>query len=46
MKVKYVTWHNNYDFVLGQQYDAWLYRKGWLLIEGQLYREECFEKVI
>lgn len=45
MKVKYVKWHNNYPFVLGQEYPAQPYKLGWLLIEGQLYREEHFEKV-
>ena len=43
MKVKYVKSHNNYDFILGQVYEASKYKNGWLMIEGQLYREECFE---
>lgn len=46
MKVKYVKNHNNYDFSLGQVYEASKYKNGWLMIEGQLYREECFDKVI
>lgn len=46
MKVKYVKNHNNYDFALGQVYEASKYRDGWLMIEGQLYREECFDRVI
>lgn len=45
MKVKYVKWHNNYPFVLGQTYSALSYKPGWLLIQGQLYREEQFEKI-
>lgn len=45
MKVTYIKWHNNYDFVLGQEYVAWPYKKGWLLIDGQLYREGCFKKI-
>lgn len=43
MKVKYVKSHNNYDFILGQVYEAIKYKNGWLMIEGQLYREEQFE---
>jgi len=43
MKVVYTQWHNNYDFVLGETYEASAYKKGWLLIDGQLYREECFD---
>ena len=43
MKVKYVKNHNNYDFALGQVYEASKYKNGWLMIEGQLYREEQFE---
>lgn len=43
MKVKYVKNHNNYDFVF---YEASKYKNGWLMIEGQLYREECFDKMI
>lgn len=46
MKVKYVKYHNNYDFVLGQVYEASKYKDGWLMIEGQLYREEYFDRVI
>lgn len=45
MRVVYVKWHNNYDFELGKEYEAKRYKEGWLLIEGQLYREECFKKV-
>ena len=45
MKVIYKKWHSNYDFVLGEEYKARQYKKGWLLIQGQLYREECFEQV-
>lgn len=45
MKVKYIKWHNNYPFVLGQECDAQHYKRGWLLIEGQLYRAECFKKI-
>lgn len=51
MQVVYRKWHNNYDeLVLGQEYKATLYKKGWLLIESgylerRLYREECFEKI-
>lgn len=45
MNVVYNKWHNNYDFVLGQVYEAQRYKKGWLMIEGQLYRENCFEVV-
>jgi hypothetical protein len=46
MEVVYKKWHNNYDFILGQKYKATLYKKGWILIDGVLYREECFEKKI
>ena len=45
MKVKYVKSHNNYDFVVGQVYEASKYKNGWLMIEGQLYREEQFEYI-
>ncbi len=44
MDVIYVKWHNNYDFILGEMYKAQQYKEGWLLIDGQLYREECFKK--
>lgn len=42
MKVKYIKKHNNYDFILGQVYEANKYKNGWLRINGQLYREEYF----
>jgi hypothetical protein len=42
MKVRYDKWHNNYPFVLDEEYEALPYKQGWLLIEGQLYREEFF----
>lgn len=45
MKVIYNKWHSNYDFVLGEVYEASLYKDGWLLIDGQLYRSECFKTV-
>lgn len=45
MKVKYLIEHNNYNFKLGEVYEAQVYNKGWLLIEGQLYRRECFKEV-
>lgn len=45
MKVKYIKEHNNYNFILGKEYEANKYKDGWLLVEGQLYREECFESV-
>jgi len=41
-----MKWHNNYDLILGNEYEAQKYKKGWLLIEGQLYREDCFEEVV
>lgn len=44
MEVVYVKWHNNYDLTIGQKYNAQHYKEGWLLIDGVLYREECFEK--
>lgn len=46
MRVKYIKWHNNYGFKIGKEYNAILYKKGWLLINGQLYREEYFERVV
>lgn len=45
MKVIYVKLHNNYGFILGREYEALPHKKGWLLIDRQLYREECFKKV-
>ncbi|WP_332238900.1 hypothetical protein [Sporolactobacillus sp. KGMB 08714] len=45
MKVIYIRWHNNYDFVLGREYEAQPYKEGWLLVDGQLYREGYFKKV-
>jgi len=45
MIVMYVKWHNNYPFGIGYRYEAEKYKDGWLLIDGQLYREECFEVV-
>ncbi|MEK4427722.1 HD domain-containing protein [Paenibacillus sp. FSL M7-0802] len=46
MKVVYSKWHNNYDeLVLGQEYNAQYYKKGWLLIDTVLYREDCFQIV-
>lgn len=45
MKVKYIKEHNNYNFILGQEYESSKYKDGWLLIEGQLYREEYFENI-
>ncbi|MGR6760317.1 HD domain-containing protein [Paenibacillus sp. T2-29] len=46
MKVVYSKWHNNYDeLVLGEEYDAQYYKKGWLLIGTVLYREDCFQMV-
>lgn len=45
MKVKYIKEHNNYDFTLNKEYIATKYKDGWLLIDGQLYREECFEEI-
>ncbi len=45
MEVIYTKWHNNYDLKLGRKYKAIQYKKGWLLIDSVLYREECFEKV-
>ena len=46
MEVLYKKWHNNYDLKLGEKYTAHQYKKGWLLIDWVLYREECFEKII
>lgn len=46
VNVVYETWHNNYPFTLGESYDAANYKDGWLLIDGQLYRVECFEIVV
>lgn len=44
MKIKYIKWHNNYDeLALGESYDGIDYKKGWVLINGVLYRAECFE---
>ncbi|MEK4880150.1 MULTISPECIES: hypothetical protein [Paenibacillus] len=45
MKVTYFKWHNNYDLLIGASYQATRYKPGWLLIEGVLYREECFTEV-
>lgn len=45
MKVKYIKEHNNYNFILEKEYEASKYKDGWLLIEGQLYREEHFENI-
>lgn len=42
MTVIYKKWHNNYDLKLGDKYKALKYKDGWLLIDGVLYREECF----
>ena len=30
MKVKYIKYHNNYDFVLGNIYEAEPFKKGWM----------------
>lgn len=46
MKAKYIKWHNNYDFIIGEAYEAQSYNDEWIIIEGQLYRKECFEHVI
>ncbi|MDH6427249.1 MULTISPECIES: hypothetical protein [Paenibacillus] len=43
MKVRYAKWHNNYDLVIGEEYQASRYKPGWLLIDGVLYRSEHFE---
>lgn len=45
MKVKFIREHNNYSFILGKEYEASKYKDGWLLIKGQLYREEYFENI-
>jgi hypothetical protein len=45
VEVIYTKWHNNYDLKLGSKYSAIQYKKGWLLIDEVLYREECFEKL-
>ena len=45
MKVRYIKEHINYDFILGKEYEATRYKRGWLMIEGQLYREECFKNI-
>ena len=45
LKVIYVKYHNNYDFTLGKEYEAQKYKEGWLLIQGQLYRQNCFKQV-
>jgi len=44
MKFKYVKWHNNYDFILGEVYEGFVYKTGWVSIDGQLYRKECFKE--
>jgi hypothetical protein len=43
LKVIYTRWHNNYGFVIGQEYEATVYKMGWLQIDGQLYRTEHFK---
>lgn len=43
MKYKYIKWHNNYDLTLGQAYSGYVYKDGWIYIDGVLYRQECFE---
>lgn len=42
MLVRYIKEHNNYDFKIGCEYEAIKYKDGWLMIDGQLYRAECF----
>lgn len=45
MRVIYIKWHNNYPFAVGYEYEALQFKEGWLLIDGQLYREEHFQKI-
>lgn len=42
-RVIYMQLHNNYPFSLGKIYEAQRYKAGWLLIDGQLYRDMYFE---
>jgi len=42
-KYKYIKRHNNYDFILGEVYEGYVYSDEWILINGQLYRKECFK---
>lgn len=47
MKAKYIEWHNNYPFELGEIYDIIPHNDEWVRFEddNQLYRKECFEFV-
>lgn len=45
MRVIYVKEHANYPFGIGYEYEATQHKEGWLLIDGQLWREECFQVV-
>lgn len=44
--VIYTKEHNNYPFGIGYEYEAQQYKPGWLMIDGQLYRDEHFQRVI
>lgn len=39
----YTKEHNNYDFELNHIYEGSEVFGEWLLIDGQLYRKNCFE---
>lgn len=46
VKLKYVKWHNNYDELsVGNTYDGCIYDNQWVLINGVLYRKQCFEVI-
>lgn len=45
MRVLYVKEHANYPFGIGYEYDASKYKEGWLMIDGQLWREDCFRVI-
>lgn len=42
---KYTKWHANYEELkLGESYEGYRYKPGWVWINEVLYREECFVK--
>jgi hypothetical protein len=47
LRLKYVKWHNNYNFEIGNIYNGTLYKPNpkWYLIDGVLCRKECFERI-
>lgn len=40
---KYSKWHANYEELqMGESYEGYRYKPGWVWINKILYREECF----